>query len=74
MGSPSYMRSVVDRNVVMRRKPVYRTQDPYHELISHNLCPCEVRATAENNTYHCICGAYAEAEETGEHRAKNKVV
>ena len=25
MGPPSYMRSVVDRNVVMRRIPVFRT-------------------------------------------------
>ena len=26
MGSPSYMRSVVDRNVVMRRIPVLKSQ------------------------------------------------
>ena len=27
MGPPSYVRSVVDRNVVMRRIPVYQTMD-----------------------------------------------
>ena len=27
MGTPSYMRSVVDRNVVMRRIPVYTFQE-----------------------------------------------
>ena len=38
MGSPSYMRSVVDRNVVMRRIPVLIFFYDYSKNL-HGLCP-----------------------------------
>ena len=37
MGPPSYMRSVVDRNVVMRRIPVFSVAAE-RALISRDMC------------------------------------
>jgi len=37
MEPPSYMRSIVDRNVVMRRIPVYKLQPQYTYVLSMNI-------------------------------------
>ena len=53
MGPPSYMRSVVDRNVVMRRIPVLETENStdhnFIEVFSCNALNSAIRFNTSSN-------------------------
>ena len=50
MGPPSYMRSVVDRNVVMRRIPVHSFRNP-----SYNRSVASPKAISSQILTSCYC-------------------
>ena len=51
MGPPSYMRSVVDRNVVIRRVPVFDLQESPVSIVNRPAGETGVRHTAKTTTF-----------------------